>query len=239
MTKKQIILIVLVVGLLLWVDPMYAGPGGYIAKGLFKSWWGKLLLAALTIIFLPLILYVRIVEYRKARKIKKVLNQLAVKNKALSWMQLEKEFSNIIRRVYNAWTNEDMAEVKSYVNHWYWQNQQLVYLEQWKRENLKNVSRLRTLNKMRPVYMELSQVENWEGSRIAVAVDLEVEDYLMERDTKQIIQGKVGYQDVEYVWFFEYTGGQWLLDDIQEGSLSFQFAKMKDVVPEDLNVIVR
>ena len=239
MTKKQIVLIVLVVTLFFWVDPIYAGPGGYIAKGLFKTFWGKLILSALVIIFLPLILYIRFVEYRKARKIKKVLNQLAVKNKALSWLQLEKEFSNIIRRVYNAWTNEDMAEVKNYVNHWYWQNQQLVYLEQWKRENLKNVSRLQTLGKMKPVYIELTPEENWDGSRIAVCVELEVEDYLMERDTKQIVQGKEGYQDVEYVWFFEYSNGQWLLDDIQEGALSLQFAKMKDVIPESFGVVVR
>lgn len=238
MTRKQLLLTVLVIAFLFWVDPIYAGPGGYIAKGLFKTWWGKIFIIAVAIIFLPLIIYVRLVEYRKAQKIKKVLNQLALQHKEFSWLQLEKEFSNIIRRVYNAWTNEDMGEVKNYVNNWYWQNQQLVYLDQWKRENLKNVSRLKELKRIRPLYLELSSNENFEGTRIAIAIDIDAEDYLKDIETNKIIQGKAGYQDLEYVWFLEYTEGKWLLDDIQEGSLSLQFAKMKDVIPENIGVTI-
>ena len=90
MTKKQLLLTVLVIAFLFYVDPIYAGPGGYIAKGLFKSFWGKILLGALTIIFLPLIVYIRLVEWRKERKIKKILNQLGVKHKEFGWLQLNK-----------------------------------------------------------------------------------------------------------------------------------------------------
>lgn len=238
MNKKQLLLTLLIIAFLFWVDPIYAGPGGYIAKGLFKTWWGKILMVALAIILLPLLIYIRIVEYRKSRKIKKVLQRIAVKNKEFSWMQLEKEFSNIIRRVYNAWTNEDMGEVKSYVNNWYWQNQQLVFLEQWKRENLKNVSKLKVIDTLKPLYLELTENENREGSRIAVLVQVDAEDYLMERDTQKIVQGAKGYQNLEYIWMFEYTAGKWLLDDIKEGNLSLQFAKLKDVIPEHIGVTV-
>lgn len=236
MTKKQLILTVFLIVFLFWVDPMYAGPGGYIAKGLFKTFWGKILLSALAIILLPLLVYIRLVEYRKARKIKKILNTIALQNRAFSWMQLEKEYSNIIRRVYNAWSNEDMGEVKQYVNNWYWQNQQLVFLEQWKRENLKNVSRLKVIEKLKPLYLELTTNDNWEGTRIAVLVQVDAEDYLMERDTQKVVQGNKGYQNLEYIWMFEYTDGKWLLDDIQEGTLSLQFAKLEDVVPEGVGV---
>ena len=238
MTKKQFILTVFVIVFLFWVDPMYAGPGGYIAKGLFKTFWGKILLSALAIILLPLLVYIRLVEYRKARKIKKILNKIALTNRAFSWMQLEKEYSNIIRRVYNAWTNEDMGEVKQYVNNWYWQNQQLVFLEQWKRENLKNVSRLKVIEKLKPLYLELTTNDNWEGTRIAVLVQVDAEDYLMDRDTQKVVQGNKGYQNLEYIWMFQYTDGKWLLDDIQEGNLSLQFAKLEDVVPERFGVTV-
>lgn len=232
MTKKQLLLTVFVIALLFYVDPIYAGPGGYIAKGLFKTFWGKVLLFILTIVLLPLIIYIRLVEYRKARKIKKILNQISMQHKEWSWLQLNKEFTNIIRRVYNAWSNENMAEVQGYVNHWYWQNQQKVFLDQWKRENVKNVSRLKEISKIRPLYLELTKAENFEGSRIAVAIDIEAEDYLKDNETGKIVQGKEGFQSLEYVWFLEYTEGKWLLDDIQEGGLSLQIARTKDVIPD-------
>ena len=238
MTKRQFILTVFIIVFLFWVDPMYAGPGGYIAKGLFKTFWGKILLSALVVILLPLLVYIRLVEYRKARKIKKILNKIALKNREFSWMQLEKEYSNIIRRVYNAWSNEDMGEVKQYVNSWYWQNQQLVFLEQWKRENLKNVSRLKVIEKLKPLYLELTSLDNYEGTRLAVLVAVDAEDYLMDRETQKVVQGNKGYQNLEYIWMFEYTDGKWLLDDIQEGNLSLQFAKLEDVVPEGIGATV-
>jgi hypothetical protein len=232
--KKQLIVFVIIFTLFLTIDPIYAGPGGYIAKGLFKSFWGKLILSVLVIIFLPLIIYIKSVEFFKIRKNKKILQKLSLKKKEFNWLQLEKEFSNCIRRVYVAWANENMSEVKEYVNHWYWQNQQQVFLEQWKRENLKNVSRLKALEKISPLYLELTDNDNFEGTRIALSIDVEVEDYLMERDSQKIVQGKKGFQDLEYVWIFEYTEGKWLLDEIREGSLSLQFAKLDNVIPDSL-----
>ncbi|MES2747366.1 MAG: hypothetical protein V4648_03245 [Bacteroidota bacterium] len=239
MTKKQLLLTVFVIAFLFYVDPIYAGPGGYIAKGLFKSFWGKILLFVLAIVFLPLLIYIRLIEWRKERKIKKLLNQLGTKHKEFGWLQLNKEFSNIIRRVYNAWSNENMGEVQGYVNHWYWQNQQKVFLDQWKRENVKNVSRLKDITKIRPLYLELTNAPNFEGTRIAIAIDIEAEDYLKDLETGKITQGKEGFQDLEYLWFLEYTEGKWLLDDIQEGSLSLQIAKTKDVIPEGIVGMVR
>ena len=56
----------------------------------------------------------------------------------------------------------------------------------------------------------------------------------MERDSQKIVQGKKGFQDLEYVWIFEYTEGKWLLDEIREGSLSLQFAKLDNVIPDSL-----
>ena len=216
------------------IDPIFAGPGGYIAKGLFKTFWGKLLLLAIVIILLPLIFYIKIVEFLKVRKNKKILQKLSVKKKEFNWLVLEKEFSNIIRRVYIAWAKEDMSEVKEYVNNWYWRNQQIVFIEQWKSENLKNVSRLKVLEKIRPMYLELTEYEDFEGTRIAVAIDVEAEDYLKDRDTGKIVQGKSGFQELSYVWIFEYTEGKWLLDEIREGAYSFQFAKLDNSIPEEL-----
>lgn len=237
-TKKEWLFFITVIIILFTIDPVYAGPGGTVAKAFFKTWWGKLILGLLTIIFLPLIIYIRLIEYRKARKIKKILTQLSVKHKNFHWLQLQKEFKNIIQRVYNAWSNENMSEVKEYVNHWYWQNQQSVFLDQWKRENLKNVSHLREIEKIRPLYLELTDEPNLEGSRIAIAIDVVAEDYLIDRDTNKVVQGKSGYESLEYVWFLEYTEGKWLLDAIEEGGVSLEIAKMPNVIPDTVGVTV-
>lgn len=237
-TKKEWLFFITIIIILFTIDPVYAGPGGTVAKAFFKTWWGKLILGLLTIIFLPLIIYIRLIEYRKARKIKKILTQLSVKHKNFHWLQLQKEFKNIIQRVYNAWSNENMSEVKEYVNHWYWQNQQSVFLDQWKRENLKNVSHLREIEKIRPLYLELTDEPNLEGSRIAIAIDVVAEDYLIDRDTNKVIQGKSGYESLEYVWFLEYTEGKWLLDAIEEGGVSLEIAKMPNVIPDTVGVTV-
>ncbi len=225
---------ILVVVLLFNVEPAFAGPGGYIAKGLFKSFWGKILLGILTIVLLPFILYVYFTEKIAIRKNKKILQKLSLSNKNFNWLQLEKEFSHIVKRVYIAWANEDMAEVKEHVNNWYWRNQQIVNLDYWKNQNLKNVSRLRTLEKINPLYLEFSSDENLDGTRIAIRIDAEVEDYLLDNETNKIIEGKKGYQDVQYVWFFQYENGKWLLDDIREGTTSLGFAKLANVIPENV-----
>ena len=43
-------------------DSALAAPGGKIVSGLFKSTWGKVLMAVLVVIFSPLIAYVMIKE---------------------------------------------------------------------------------------------------------------------------------------------------------------------------------
>lgn len=236
--KKQWLFILTVAIILFTIDPIYAGPGGAIAKGLFKTFWGKLLLIVLTIILLSLIIYIRLLEYRKARKIKSILAKLGKTHKEFSWLNLDKEFKNIIRRVYNAWSNEDLAEAKSYMNHWYWQNQQQVFLDQWKRDNLQNISKLKAISKITPLYLELTDEPNFEGSRIGIAIDVDAEDYLVERDTNKVVEGKKGYQNLEYIWLLEYTEGKWLLDQIDEGALSLQIAKIPNVIPDKIEALL-
>jgi hypothetical protein len=237
LSKKQWLFILTFMIILCTIDPIYAGPGGAVAKVFFKTWWGKIILLLLTIILLPFIIYIRLIEYRKVRKNKQLLAKIGMKHKEFNWALLNKEFNNIIRRVYNAWSNEDLSEVKEYVNYWYWQNQQAVFLDQWKKENLQNISKLKSISKINPLYIELTDEPNLEGSRIAISVDVVAEDYLVERDTNKVVQGKKGYEDLEYVWFLEYTEGKWLLDDIQEGTLSLQVAKMPNVIPESMGVM--
>jgi len=229
---KQLLLTIIIIAILFYADPVFAGPGGTVAKGLFKTWWGKLLMTLIAIIFLPVIIYMKTIEYFAVKKTKKQLAQIGIKNKDFSWLNLEKNVYNIFTRVYVAWNNEDMKEVKDYVNHWYWQNQQQVHLDKWKEENLKNVSNLESISKIKPLYLEVSEEENYEGSKIAFSITANIEDYLVNRDTREVVYGKKGYNDEEKIWIMEYTEGKWLLDDIREGEFSLAFAKLPNVVPD-------
>lgn len=232
MKKKQLtIFITIAFVLFLFIDPLYAGPGGAVAKALFKTWWGKSLLVIITIIFLPLVFYIKIIEFIAIKKAKKQLGKLSLINKDFSWLNIEKNVSNVFSRVYLAWSNENMKEVSEYVNHWYWQNQQLIHLDQWKKENLQNICKLQSISSIKPLYLEISKQDNLEGSKIAFSITGNIEDYLINRDTKKVVQGKKGFNDETKIWIMEYTDGKWLLDDIRNDEFSLSFAKMENVVP--------
>lgn len=238
MTKKhfEIITIILVVILLFSVDPVYAGPGGTVVKALFKTWWGKLLMILLAIILLPLIIYSRIIEFIKVRQTKKELLKIGLNNNEFSWLNMEKNISNIFTRTYLAWSNEDMSEVKNYVNHWYWQNQQLVILDRWKKENIKNICSLERIKNIKPLYIEISDQQNQEGSKIVVQITASIEDYLIERNTKKIVKGNQGYIDESHIWILEFTEGKWLLDNIVTADYSLAYLKTANVIPKGVTV---
>ncbi|WP_040250299.1 hypothetical protein [Psychroserpens mesophilus] len=233
--QKQLLFTIIFIAILFYADPVYAGPGGTVAKAFFKTWWGKTILALLTIIFLPLIIYIKTIEFFAVRNAKKELFKIGMINKDFSWLNVEKHVTNVFTRVHHAWSKEDMKEVSEYVNHWYWQNQQAVHLNRWKAENLKNICNLKGITNIKPLYLEISENENFEGSKIAFSICADIEDYLIDRDTRKTVEGKKGYSNEEKIWIMEYTEGKWLLDDIREGTLSLQFAKLKNVVPERLN----
>ncbi len=234
--NKLTLVITLVFILFLFIDPIYAGPGGTVAKALFKTWWGKVLIGLLTIILLPLIFYVRTIEFIAVRKAKKQLAKLGLKNKDFMWLNIEKNVSNVFSRVYLAWGKENMKEVSEYVNHWYWQNQQLVHLDRWKKENLLNVCKLQSISSIKPIYLEISDSDNFEGSKIAFEITANIEDYLIKKDTRKIVQGKRGFSDESKIWIMEYTEGKWLLDDIRNDEFSLSFAKMENIVPALENI---
>tara|TARA_R110000765_G_scaffold28415_3_gene68535 strand:+ start:2048 stop:2767 length:720 start_codon:yes stop_codon:yes gene_type:complete len=235
MRKSHFIILVLVITLVLFdIDPMFAGPGGTVVKAIFKTWWGKVLMSIIGIILLPLIIYVYFREFLAIKKCKKELLVLGKKNRDFSWLNLDKNVRNIFSRVYIAWNNQDLKEASSYISHWYWQNQQLVHLDEWKKENLVNVCKVDGIKSVKPLYLEITDDANLEGSRIAFLITANIMDYLKNKDTNKIVQGSSKFDDEEKIWVMEYTDGNWVLDDIQDGQLSLAFAKTKNVIPTNL-----
>ncbi len=227
---------ILLIALLLIVftipDFALAGPGGFIAKGIFKTWYGKLLAILLFIILFPLIIYIRWRESIEVKKNKRILNKLSIKNKDFDYLKLDKFVRNIFIRVHHAWMHEKMDEVSNYVTNWYWQNQQMVYLEEWERNGLKNICKVKSIGNIKPLFINIPSDSSLEGAQIAYSITANMEDYLVERSTGKVVQGRKGYADEERIWIFEYENGEWKLDDIREGGLSLAFAKMKNIVPQ-------
>lgn len=238
--KRQhlIIFALLICFVILVVDPVYAGPGGAIAKAITKTFWGKVLMILALIIFAPLIIYVSLREFIGVKITRNALKKIARVDRRFNWLDLEKDIRNVYSRVHIAWDKEDMSAVQEYVSSWYWQNQQLVFLDEWKSRNLHNVCHLKSIGRIKPLYLELTDYEGFEGTRIAFSIFGEIEDYLIDNQTRQIVEGSRGYQEVEKVWIFELTDGKWLLDDIRDGSLSMAFAKMKNSLPENFPALV-
>ncbi len=235
MTKKhfEIITIILVVIFLFSVDPVYAGPGGTVVKALFKTWWGKLLMILLAIILLPLIIYSRIIEFIKVRQTKKELLKIGLNNNEFSWLNMEKNISNIFTRTYLAWSNEDMSEVKNYVNHWYWQNQQLAHLEKWKKQGLKNICDVKKITHIKPLlFVHRNHGQEHEDSMVIISIEAKMKDYLQNVNSGKVVEGSKRYKEVETVWSLTMENGQWKVSDIEAGSMSLAYAKLVKDLPD-------
>ena len=210
---------------------VWAGPGGKIANALFTTFWGKMLLLVLTILFLPFIIYTRLRQYFKVRSTMKALRQLGVYDRNFDWLTMKNRLTDIFTRTHMAWGKEDMGEVSEFCTSWYWQNQQIVHLDRWKNQGLVNKSQLNKINRMEPIFVRHSGLPQGEGSIIVVDFKANVEDYLIKRDTGLIVEGKKGFQNVETIWTFQFNNGKWLLENIEQVEFWSMYIKMPNEVP--------
>lgn len=233
MKSRNLLIVVLVIVFLFTFEAeLLAAPGGKIANAFFKSFWGKLILGILTIVFLPFILIQMFRESRKVKATKKALQQLATLDDNFEILKLKARVSGVFNQVHRAWSKEDMAQASELMTDWYWQNQQLVYLNAWEEEGLVNICRVREVNEVKPILVKATQEPNFENSRVSFSISAEIEDYLKERDSDRIVQGAKGFDDEESIWTFVLQNGNWLLENInQEGAYS-EFVKMPNVVPQ-------
>lgn len=74
--------------LLLLPATVMAGPGGKIAKAIFETFWGKVLLGFLTLVLLPLILWVMLKEYRAKKRALKHLQVVGSAMPEFQWIKL-------------------------------------------------------------------------------------------------------------------------------------------------------
>jgi predicted lipid-binding transport protein (Tim44 family) len=229
--------VVVVVIALLWLPTSaLAAPGGKIVSGFFKTPVGKIIGVALAIILLPLIIYIKIKEMIAEKRAMKALRRLAEVDKNFDWMKLRDRVTDCYLRVHAAWSAEDMSEASEWMTSWYWQNQQLAFLRQWERDGLVNHCRIKQIKDIRLLFVKFEQAEDasYDGSRVVISITSNMEDYLAERESGKIVEGAKGYEDTEHMWTFILQQGKWVVSNIEEGSMSLQYAKLLPEVPEVL-----
>jgi hypothetical protein len=233
-THWRVVLLVVAVAavIALGPDPALAGPGGKIASGFAKTFWGKVVLGALAIVLLPVILFVVVQEYLASRRALRDLARLRALDPAFDWLTLKDRVTECFHRVHSAWRKEDMAEASDWMTDWYWQNQQLAHLNRWAEQGLVNRCTVKSVGHIRPLFLACRDRDgDFSGSRLVVSITAKMEDYLQDRASGKVVEGKKGYENTETVWTFTLQGGLWRVATIEDDTVSLMYARMTNELP--------
>ena len=214
------------------VEPAMAGPGGKIARAAFESFWGKVALGVLTIIFLPLIAYVLFTEKLAERRARKDLRFMAGYAALFDWLKIQERAKDCFLRVHSGWGKEDLSGVSDWMTDWYWQNQQMVHLDRWREEGLVNICDVKKITSIKPLlFVHRNQGGEHEDSMVVISIAAKMNDYLEERATGKVVEGSKRYKEVETIWSFTLENGAWKVSDIEEDTMSTAYAKMARELP--------
>jgi hypothetical protein len=202
-----------------------AGPGGKIVSAAFRSPWGRVVLAVLVVVLLPLVLYSVVKQWLAERRAQADLKVLARLRPEFDWLTLNDRVLECFHRVHAAWRREDMQEAATWMTDWYWQNQQLAYLDRWEREGLANRCTVNEVKRVRPLRVACRNEDGQGGgSRVVVAITAELEDYLESRITGHVVEGKKGFTEATTLWTFVLRDGRWLVNNIEPDAMLLTYA---------------
>ncbi len=226
MNKKRLLgicLIFLMVAFV-FIQPAYAGPGGEIAKVIAKTFWGKMVLGLLTLILLPVGIYLYIKQKLAERRVYKDLKYIAQYDPNFEWLRAKERVLDCFYRIHGAWKEEDVSEVCEYMTDWYWQNQQLVYLDKWHKEGLRNICEVKKIRAVRPLlFIHRNDDIAHEGSLLVVSLTAKMKDYRVQGDTDKVVEGDRKFKDHETIWSFTLVEGQWRVSNIEEARCEFDY----------------
>jgi len=212
---------------------VFAGPGGKIARTVAETFWGRVILIALFIIVSPIIVYVLLKEHMAKKRVLKDLKIVARVSPDFDWIKLRKRIQDCFYRVHAAWEKSDVSEASEWMTDWYWQNQQIVYLDRWEREGLINICEVEGISGMKPIMFSFRGDEGnpGQGSELAVLISVKMKDYLERKSDKKLVEGSRKKKEVERVWSFTFDSGKWVVSNIEEGSNALEYIDMMKNVP--------
>ena len=235
MKTKSAILIVLLAILFAMVmtGPVIAGPGGKIATAAFKTFWGRVFLLCLTVFFLPLIVYSKIKLRMSEKRALKDLRFVSSFDSRFEWTTTKERVIDCFNRVHDAWQRESVETLSEWMIDWYIQNQQMLFLDKWKKQGLKNHCEVGRFVRIRPVlFVHRNDGAPHEGSKLVVAITAKLKDYLINRDTDQIVEGYPDFQNVRTVWSFTLMNGNWKVSNIEESLSVHDYVDLRSELPK-------
>lgn len=214
------------------LEPALAGPGGMIAKAAAKTLLGKIVIGILIVFFLPIFVYIRIKEKISERRARRDLRFMAAYDPLFDWLKLRERALDCFYRIHSAWRKEDVSEASEWMTCWYWQNQQLAFLDRWEREGLINHCEVKKVKSVRPLlFVHRNDAGPHEGSVIAISVTAHMQDYLSLRESGKVVEGDKKWKDVETIWSFTLGNGCWKVSNIESAACSLEYANMVKELP--------
>ncbi|MYM63413.1 Tim44 domain-containing protein [Pseudomaricurvus sp. HS19] len=233
MSKKLSFLALTTAAIFLIADPALAGPGGKIASAAFETVWGKIILAVLFVVFMPLIVSVLWREKVAERRARKDLRFMSTYSPNFEWLRVQGRAVECFYRVHSGWGTEDLSDTSGWMTDWYWQNQQLAHLDRWQKAGLQNICNVKKITNIKPLlFVHRNQGAEHEDSMVVISISATMQDYLQDRRTGKIVEGSKRYKDVETVWSFTLEDGQWKVAAIEESSMSLAYAKLVKELPD-------
>jgi len=226
-------IILIIVSALIASEPALAGPGGKIASAAFETFWGRIVLAILAIIFLPLTCYVMINERIAERRTRKDLRFMANYSSLFEWLKVQERAKDCFYRVHSGWENEELSNISDWMTSWYWQNQQHIHLERWKREGLINICHVKKITNIKPLlFVHRNHDNQHEDSMVVISISAKMKDFLQDRESGKVVEGSKKYKVVETIWSFNLENGQWKVSDIEDDDMSLTYAKTMKELPK-------
>lgn len=214
------------------IDPAMAGPGGII-KAAASTFWGKVGMAALIVIFSPYLIWYYTKRHRHIKQVRRDLDLLAGQYPQYNWLDVRDRAGEVYQWVWSAWSQQKMSLASQFTTNWYWQNQQLV-LDRWERDGLQNICHASKITAITPLYVEHVEANDGNGSRIVLEINAFVTDYVIEVATGKVVEGDKETGDLETIWTFKRVDGQWLLNQIEENTHEHVYLGMPSVIPATL-----
>ncbi len=216
----------------LMTEPVFAGPGGMIAKVVWNSFWGKLLLILIALVFLPLIILSFVEEYRSEKRSRQDLAYMASHHPAFQWLPLRERIQDCFYRIHLAWHHQHTAQAADCMTPWYQQNQQQVYLDRWAEQGLVNHSDIKRISTIKPIlFIHHDEENDHQNSMVVVSITARMKDYLADKENGEVIEGDKKFKEVETIWTLVLEQGSWKVSNIEEASTLFDYLKLRKQLP--------
>ena len=197
------------------MKPAVAGVDDFIIGG-FNWLSDQTMYWAITVLMLPMIGKL-IRERFIARKVIKDMQHIARYFPLFDWPEFQETVKDCFLRVHSDWKQADLSHAPEWMTAWCWQNQQLPRLERCKKEGLVNICDIGKIYKVSPLKIVH---ENPDGDHahpmIIVSIEARLMDYLEDKQTGKVVDGKKDYLGIKVIWHFTLENHVWKLSAMQD-----------------------